>query len=503
MKRMTSVLTVLCLTLVMLFAGCADSTQTTADNTAGSEQSSQTPSESTATQNTPDTTVETAAGKTPKYVFYLIGDGLGASQRQIAEYYLQHMTGNASDTLAMNDMPVAGINTTYSLDTLVTDSAAAGTALSSGVKTNNGIIAQTADGADTKTLVEAAEELGYATGIVTSTRITHATPAAFATHNADRNDENGIAADYLDSGVDFIAGGGYRHFISSADENSKRDDDLDVVAEFEALGYNTFIGDDGIADFASYAPSAGDQVFAAFTKSHLPYELDRANSDTELLSLSEITEAGIELLSQDEDGFFLMVEGGRIDHACHPNDVVAAIYDTLEFDEVVEVAMDFYNAHPDDTLVVVVGDHETGGMGLGFGSDYFLNMDAIDGITMSFEDGYQYAYEANGDRDAYFEMLETIGITDLTDDEKAAIEAGMDVVDAGQDGDVTYGYNAAGIAVNHVISERVGIQWTTYAHTGTQIPFGVIGLSGDAFGGFMDNTEIAQALASVLSVTIG
>jgi alkaline phosphatase len=452
-------------------------------------------------------TIQTADGKTikieqPKYVFYLIGDGLGASQRQVAEYYLRHMQGDDSAMLVMNDMAVAGINTTYSLDTLVTDSAAAGTALACGVKTNNGVIAQTADGVDTKTLVEAAEELGYATGVVTSTRITHATPAVFYAHNADRDDENSIAEDLVDSGVDFIAGGGYRNFVPSSDDASKREDNRDLVAEMASEGYTTFIGDDGAADFADYSPEAKDQVLALFSKSHMPYEVDRANSDTDLLSLSEITQKGVELLAQNKDGFFLMVEGGRIDHACHPNDLVATVYDTLEFDEVVQVAMDFYNEHPKETLIVVVGDHETGGLGLGFANDYFLNLDAIDGITASFEDNYGDVYQAGGDRDAYYEYLETIGIKDFTAEEKALIEAGMDSVDAG-DTSSGYGYNPAGIAVNHIVSQRAGVQWTTYAHTGTQIPFSVMGISEEAFGGFMDNTEIAQMLAQVLSVTIG
>ena len=314
---------------------------------------------------TPEPEVQTV----PKYVFYLIGDGLGASQRQVAEYYLQHQTGSDSK-LAMNTLPVAGINTTYSLDTLVTDSAAAGTALSSGVKTNNGYIAMTPDGTKTTTLIEAVQSLGYATGIVTSTRITHATPAAFATHNADRNDENGIAAEYVTSGVDFIAGGGIRNFLPSTYEaadkdpmgstiKSKREDERDLLAEFTSAGYTVFAGAEGSTDISSYTPQAGDKVFAALTYSHMPYEIDRANADTDLPSLSELTETAVSLLELDGEGFMLMVEGGRIDHACHPNDIAATIYDTLEFDEVVKVALSFYNQHPEETLIIVVGDHET------------------------------------------------------------------------------------------------------------------------------------------------
>ena len=143
-------------------------------------------------------------------------------------------------------------------------------------------------------------------------------------------------------------------------------------------------------------------------------------------------------------------------------------------------------------------------MGLGFATDYFLNLDQIDGITASFEDVYGYAYQPGSDRNEYFTYLDTIGISNLTEEEKASIEAGMDLTDQEIfDDNNGYQYNEAGLAVNDVISQRVGVEWTTYAHTGTQIPFGVIGAGQEAFGGYMDNTEIANAVAALLSVKIG
>jgi len=138
-----------------------------------------------------------AATAVPKYVFYFIGDGLGASQRQAAEFFLQEKTGNKKSELLMDTFPVAGINTTYSADTLVTDSAAAGTALATGHKTNNGMISVLPDGKEVKSLIECAVEKGMGTGIITTTRVTHATPAVFAAHNEDRDDENAIAEQHL------------------------------------------------------------------------------------------------------------------------------------------------------------------------------------------------------------------------------------------------------------------------------------------------------------------
>lgn len=446
----------------------------------------------------------------PKYVFYMIGDGLGASQRQLAEFYLEEIEGS-SKKLLMNTFPAAGINTTYSADTLVTDSAAAGTALAAGIKTNNGVISQTPEGENVRTLVECAEDAGMATGLVSTTRITHATPATFASHNVNRNDENGIAVDFVDSGVDFFAGGGIRHFIPQSytepedaagnSVKSKRKDDIDVVGMFSDLGYETFISKNGAAEFNTYVPKAGDQVLALFTYTHMPYEVDRVAKDLEAPSLSEMTEKAIDLLSKDEDGFFLMVEAGRIDHACHANDAKGAIMDTLAFDEAIEEAYEFYISHPEETLIVVVGDHETGGMGLGFANNYFLNMDELEDVDVSVEDTLQYAdYDTLEEYLAYID--EHLGLDDLTAEEIAEIESAMSVETGANPN--TYGsyYTPEAIAATHLLSERVNIQWTTFAHSATAIPMSAVGKGAQDFSGYKDNTEIAQAMAELMNFNL-
>ncbi|MDC7222525.1 MAG: alkaline phosphatase [Spirochaetales bacterium] len=459
---------------------------------------------------------EVAAVTTPKYVFYMIGDGMGAAQRQVAEYYLQHKTGDASAHLAMNTLPVSGINTTHSSSSLITDSAAAGTALAAGYKTDNGMIAVTPDGNPVKTLVEVAEEKGMATGLISTTRLTHATPAAFASHNPDRGDENGIALDFVDSGVDFFAGGGIRYFVSDTDPQkygetdavgatikSKRKDGKDLVAMFADQGYNTFIGAQGADAFAAYAPQGEEQVFAAFTYTHTPYEIDRINTENNSPSLADMTAKGVEVLSQYEKGFFLMVEGGRIDHACHANDAAGAIYDTFAFDNAIKVALDFYEAHPEETAIVVVGDHETGGMGLGFGADYFLDFSQLDEVKVSVEDTLRNVYgDVEGDRDAFFAYIaENCGLDDLTEEETAAIVAAMDHMDAGEEFIKEY-YTEVAIAVTHIIAERVNMYFTTYAHSGTSIPMSAIGEGTEMVGGFKDNTEIAMALSDLTGLAL-
>lgn len=439
---------------------------------------------------------------TPKYVFYFIGDGMGAAQRQIAEYYKQEVTGDKSAKLLMHSFPTAGINTTYSSDSLITDSAAAGTALATGYKTNSGVISKLPDGTNVKTLIEAAEEKGIATGLVTTTRLTHATPAVFASHNENRNNENEIAADFLDSGVEFFAGGGNRHFVPQNWEwgKSKREDDRNLLNEFAEMGYKVFESADSAKEFREYHPAGEEKVIATLAYSHLPYEIDRKQTN-ESPSLAELTEKGIEVLTKYDNGFFMMVEGGRIDHACHANDAAGAINDALAFDEALGKAYEFYNKYPNETLIVVVGDHETGGMGLGFAKNYFLKLDELTDIKASVDDVLTKKYD--GDREAYFSYIaEYFGLDDLTEKEKAEIVKAMDIADSEEEYDVAvYGpsyYGPVAVATTHIISARANLEWTTFAHSATSIPMSAIGVGAENFGGYKDNTEIAKAMANLL-----
>nr|WP_319492989.1 alkaline phosphatase [uncultured Desulfobacter sp.] len=446
----------------------------------------------------------------PKYVFYFIGDGLGAAQRQFSEFFLQEQLQNPDSHLLMNTFEVAGINTTYCADTLITDSAAAGTALASGVKTNKGVIGKDVNGNNVKTLAEAAKEHGMKTGIITTTRLTHATPAAFAAHNVSRNNENEIAEDFLNSGIDFFAGGGIRHFIPASMKiekgdaigktiKSKRKDEKDLVKGFEDKGYATFIGMKGAKAFKSADFSKQDKVFAAFTYTHMPYEVERMNQYKNVPSLGEMTIAGINALDKGDKGFFMMVEGGRIDHAAHANDPSGVIWDTMAFDDAIKTAYQFLKQHEDQTLIVVVGDHETGGMGLGMDSmGYKLNMATLNNVHVSVEDTLNEAGQYKGDKAAYLQFLaENFGLSNLSDTETASLNKAMASADAGD----TLGYyklNPAALTAAHILSSRANINWTTTIHTATMIPMSATGAYAARFGGYKDNTQIAKTMAQVL-----
>jgi len=458
------------------------------------------------------TNTTTVGDQNAKYIFYFIGDGLGAAQRQLAEYYLQTTTGDSSTKLLMNDLEYSAINTTHSANTLVTDSAAAGTALATGYKTNNGMISVLEDGSPVETLVEKAESIGMATGVATTTRITHATPAVFISHNADRDNESDIAADMLDSGVDYLVGGGVRHFLPQnfvdtqtdvfgSTIKSKRTDDRNLLSEFAALGYTVDYGLSGAENFENYNPKTGDQYVGLFAYSHMPYSIDVENqTEYDVPTLAEITEKGIELLSKDEDGFFFMIEAGRIDHACHPNDAAGTIMDTLALDDAIKEAYTFYEAHPDETLIVVVGDHETGGLGMGVNTDYFMNLQELSKVTVSIEDWMYGDVALEGNLDTIMSDAKTsFGIESFTDSEKAMLQSAITRRDAGiiSEGNA-YAYNEVAVAMTHIVSEHAGVYWTSFAHTGTQIPLSAIGVGAENYKGFLDNTDIEKITANLL-----
>ncbi|SHK55304.1 alkaline phosphatase [Desulforamulus aeronauticus] len=435
------------------------------------------------------------ASNTPKYVFYFIGDGMGVSQRQAAEYFKQAKEDNPTSKLLMNTFPVAGLMTTHSAnETLITDSAAAGTALATGHKTLNGMLAKLPDGKAVKTLVEAAAEKGLATGIVTTTRLTHATPAAFVSHNTSRHNEHEIAMDLANSGVDFLAGGGYGYFVPKNYRlESNRNDDRNLLEIFHRKKYNVFITEKETGNFRKFHPKGLQKVMACFTPSHLPYEFDRINDKRLIPSLAEITEKGIEVLSQYPQGFFMMVEGGRIDQAGHLNDALRSCEEVLAFDQAIAKAYEFYKKHPKETLILVLADHESGGMTLGYGTKDFLKMKNLLDNHVPKHKLKRYSH----DRAAYFDYLtKETGLGNLLDDERAIIERAMDVVENNGDQEKIY------VAIKNVLSNRAGIAWTTQNHTGACVPISAIGVGAEKFGGFKDNTEIAKTMAALLNLEL-
>lgn len=279
-----------------------------------------------------------------KNVIFIIGDGTGLAQLYNGQLALAGKDG----LLHLQTMPVTGFSKTYSKDNLITDSAAGATAYSCGAKTDNGMIGYLPDGSSCKTILELAEEKGMSTGVVATSTVTHATPASYAAHVDSRKKEDEIAAQFLDSGMEIILGGGREFFAPQSEGISKRKDNRNLIAEFEGKGYD-FV--DNVNDLNT---SEADQILGLFYKSGM-------DSEDRTPSLKEMTSKAIEVLSKNEDGFFLMVEGSQIDWAGHSNDINYQIREVADFDAAIKTILDFA-VKDGETLVVLTADHETGGL---------------------------------------------------------------------------------------------------------------------------------------------
>lgn len=278
---------------------------------------------------------------TIKNVIFLIGDGTGIAQITSGQYAVVGKQGR----LHIQTMPVTGIVQTFSSDNLITDSAAGATALSCGTKTYNGAIGVTADGAPCKTILELAEEKGLSTGLISTSSITHATPASFASHVEQRSMQEDIAVDFLDSGVEVFLGGGVKWFSSQ-----HRSDSLDLISQFMDEGYKY------ISSAEELRSVSGERVLGLFAEDGLERKEEEPSS-------ALMTEKALEILSNNDKGFFMMIEGSQIDWAGHSNNSEYLTREVKDFDAAVKKVLDF--AREDgETLVVLTADHETGGMTL-------------------------------------------------------------------------------------------------------------------------------------------
>lgn len=290
-----------------------------------------------------------------KNIILFIGDGMGVA------HLTAGMTVNGN-TLNMMKFPYSGFSITQSADNYITDSAAGGTAIACGVKTNNGMIGVTPDNTSVASITEIVHSKGLSTGIVSTSAVTHATPASFVAHNSSRGNYEDIALHYLNGSVDVFMGGGEDHF-------RKRADGRDLADELEKQGFDLVYNIDELR--ATQSP----RIAALLSRSHMPTVGEGRSG-----SLEEMTKKAIEVLSRDKDGFFLIIEGSMIDWGAHDNDLEYVISETIDMDKAIGVAMDFANSNR-KTLIVVTADHETGGLVLTDGDTEAMKVSAVFGTT--------------------------------------------------------------------------------------------------------------------------
>ena len=439
-----------------------------------------------------------------KYVFYFIGDGMGVNQVLGTEMYRSELKGEIGITpLLFTQFPFATVATTFSATNGVTDSAAAGTALATGNKTKNGTLGMKKD-LETKinSVAAWAKDKGCRVGIGTSVSVDHATPAAFYAHQPDRGMYYEIALDLPKAGFDFYAGGGFLKPTTTADKKEAPS----IFPIFEEAGYTVARGLD---EYKSKSVQADKMILIqkdGASPSSLPYAIDRKEGD---MTLAQITESAISFLTKDRDkGFFLMVEGGKIDHACHGNDAATAFEEVIDMDNAVKVAYEFYKKHPKETLIVVTADHETGGMGLGT-IKYELSLKSLASQKQSQDILSRYITNLRKDKnnkvsweDIQSLLADKMGFWKelplsweqermLRDEYELSFRRRKAVFE-----ETLYARTEPlAAAAKKVMNQIAMVGWTSVNHTAGYVPVFAIGIGSELFKGKMDNTEIPKRIA--------
>jgi len=377
-----------------------------------------------------------------KYVFYFIGDGMGATHVAAAEAYLAQERGVIGmDPLCFTQFPVMGEATSFSASNIITDSSAAGTALSTGEKTKNGMLCIAPDSTtNLKSISYKIHEAGYSVGVMSTTPINHATPAAFFGHNIKRGNYYEIGKELPLTGFEFFAGGGLYH--PKGKDGDQEVSLYDMIADGGytlAYGYEDFKTKKD-ADHIVLVQAEGSEEIC-------PYALGRPEG---ALTLSQIVEAAITVLERNPKGFFLMAEGGLIDWTAHSQDLAGTIFEILDFDQAIAVANAFYERHPKETLIVVTADHETGGIALGR-KRYNYDLTVIDKIKNA---------SASTDVEQYMNDPKSIDS----------------------------------------VNEEASIGWTTTSHTGGPVPVWAKGVGSERFAARQDNTDIPKKICAAMGV---
>ena len=471
---------------------------------------------------TQSTGIVNSTSKKPKYVFLFIGDGMSYPQFQAASDYLGAVADTDNDDIldgnkALNFMnfPVAGSAVTYDSTSFCPDSASTATSISTGHKTYSGTINM--DETMTvkyETIAEQLKDEGYDIGVVSSVNLNHATPAAFYCHQASRNNYYEIGEELIASDFDYFAGG------ALLKPNGADGDKESLYDRAEEAGYKV-VNTQAEAEKIS---AKDEKVLLISEKladgDSISYENDRANGEW---ALADYVDKGIEVLSDNDKGFFMMVEGGKIDWACHANDAGSAINDTLALADAVDEALEFAKDHADETLILVTGDHETGGLTIGYaGTDYDTYQTNLTNQKISyakFDSDYVTKYKEN--QTSFEDMMKDVeqlfglkmsGAEDdklvLTDYEIGLLKEAYAKTLADEKADeenqaeyVLYGtYEPLSVTITHLLNNKSGIDFTSYSHTGLPVAVFAKGVGQDEFGGYYDNTQIYHKLADLMDI---
>jgi alkaline phosphatase len=445
-------------------------------------------------------------------VIVLIPDGCGVAHMTIVRWF-------KGAPLTQDSMDVSLVRT-FSANSMITGSAASATAFATGFKTweetrkarclsirpdsillpNPAELGYEAQWRPVATVLEGARLTGRSVGLVATCRMSHATPAAFASHWHSRYDDNIITEQMVFQGIDVLFGGGFRHLIEDTaripdtEERGRRQDNENLYNVLLTDGYKVIRTQDELLALESNT----QRVWGLFANSHMAHDLDRQYLAQDEPSLAEMTSKAIEILSQDPAGFFLMVEGSQVDWSSHDNDPVGVVTEYIAFDEAIKVALDFARSHPEQkTLVLVFPDHDNGGMSLGRRGRYSYGFEpremnrVLKNASLTADGVEQFILSSNRNAGPNVDSIRSIiaqyyGIADLTDEEIEAIL--MELAD-------TNNRNLRTV-IGPILSARAGIGWTTFDHTGNDVPMFSYGFS--RAPQIIDNTDIAHLCANAM-----
>jgi alkaline phosphatase len=322
-------------------------------------------------------------GGPSRSMIFFIGDGMGPQIVSVVKLYAEEALGQELNMVQIANMGTTGYMTTHAQDRMVTDSAASGTAMATGHKTNNGMVGVTPDGRIVENLFERAVERGKSVGVVTTTSVTDATPASFLAHAASRDMHFDIARQIVEGDASVVMGGGWSFFLPPG--KGKRIDGIDLTEEARSKGFDVAF------DRAGMETSEGRRLLGLFAGDVMPYE--RARDSDRIPSLTEMTLKALEILSDDPEGFVLVVEGGRIDHAEHGNSIADAVADFLAFDHAIGGGMAYREQNPTLTIVVSA-DHDCGGPAITASGYGYPSYNQVDRIA---DDGCRFVRWVSGD----------------------------------------------------------------------------------------------------------
>lgn len=411
-----------------------------------------------------------SSSKGPKNIIMVVGDGMGPAYTTAYRLFKDNPNTKAIEPTVFDDILV-GRSSTYpaKVSGFVTDSAASATALATGHKSYNGAIGVDVDVKPLETVMEYAKSIGKSTGLVVTSQINHATPASYAAHVKQRKMYDNIADQFFDNRigkkhtVDVMLGGGVSYF--------KRDD-RDVTKDFESAGYQY------IDQYSQLASVNNDQLLGLFAPVGLPWALDDSNKHR----LKAMTKVALDRLDNNDNGFFMLIEGSQVDWAGHANDIAAAMAEMDDLAVTIKYLKEYVKTNP-DTLVIITADHSTGGFTIGANGDYAWKPKVLKGL------------KASPEAIAKAQTAKALNVSTIND--KLGFDLSKDEVNA-----LTVAHKAGGKAlykaIKKVIDIRTNTGWTTSGHTGVDVPVFAFGPNKNALKGQVDNTDIAKTIFGLL-----